>query len=167
MFNKHFTGATDSWFKIEQFTWNVTCDTGFYRIAQANEFRRNLLQLLLQKRINNYQRTTFTIQPNNEPFYKNTLDYRFNVANSLAKKFYARHGAAVAEMAPEVTKNYEGVNLMTMRYCLKFEMGICEKKQLRIPAAENSTLYIENKFGKYQLDFNCAICRMYVRPYKP
>ncbi|NJO87890.1 MAG: hypothetical protein HC831_02210 [Chloroflexia bacterium] len=162
MFQTQFLNISDEYFKVTSFDWNVQSEIGFYRIAEVNQFRRTVLELLLNERVKQYQPEQNQFNVSNIPFYKKELDYAFNVSNSLSVKFYARHGANVLEKAPEVTENYLNKNLMTTRYCIKYELGICEKKQLKVPAPDNSKLLIENKFGKYQLAFDCQLCRMYV-----
>ena len=69
----------------------------------------------------------------------------------------------VTEKAPEITKNYANIKLMTTRYCLKYELGLCETKQLHKSITENKHLFIENKFGKYKLEFDCTKCQMFVK----
>ncbi len=166
MFQKQFLNISDEYFKITAFNWKVQSEIGFYRIAEVNQFRRTILQLLLNERIKQYQPAHIQFTPSNIPYYKKELNYAFNISNSLAMKFYARHGADVLEKAPEVTKNYLNKNLMTTRYCTKYELGICEKKQLKTSAPDNSKLFIENKFGKYHLAFDCKLCRMFVKHLK-
>ncbi len=166
MFQKQFLDISDEYFRITAFNWKVQSEIGFYRIAEVNQLRRTVLELLLNERIKKYQPGHIQFKPSSVPFYKEVLDYAFNVSNSLAVKFYARHGANVLEKAPEVTENYLNKNLMTTRYCMKYELGICEKKQLKTSAPDNSKLFIENKFGKYQLAFDCKLCRMYIKHLK-
>jgi len=163
MFKTQFLNISDAYFKIIQFNWNVQSEIGFYRIAEVNQLRRSILALLLAKRIENYKPHRIQFVPTTIPFYENNPDYRYNVSNSLAVKFYARHGANIIEMSPEITEDYFNINLMTTRYCLKFELGICERKQLNIPIKEDNSLHIENKFGKYRLEFDCDKCKMFVK----
>lgn len=90
------------------------------------------------------------------------LTYHNNVANALAEKFYAEHGAATAERALECAspeaRMSEPRTAMTTRYCLRRELGAC----LRTPAGSKlpPELYLRNRAASYRLCFDCADCRM-------
>lgn len=88
------------------------------------------------------------------------LTYHDNVANPLAEKFYADHGAQVREKALEVQPREGELTVMTTRYCLRRELGCC----LRTPDGGKMPrrLFLRNESGLYRLDFDCADCRMHV-----
>jgi len=90
------------------------------------------------------------------------LTYHDNVANSLAARFYSRHGAVVGERALEVDAPAEpdARTVMTTRYCLRRELGAC----LRGASARHlpSPLYLRSKNILYRLDFDCDRCGMRV-----
>ena len=88
------------------------------------------------------------------------LDYHWNVANRLARKFYEAHGATVSAPAIEVKQPEGDVTVMTTRYCIRRELGAClrEKDAKRLP----SPLFLRNESGLYRLDFDCARCGMKV-----
>ena len=91
-----------------------------------------------------------------------TLDYHYNVANSLAADFYRSHG--VKEIAPAIEaapgKVRHPLSVMTTRYCLRRELGACLKKGGAGRLVPPLTL----KSGdiSLHLDFDCAACRMHV-----
>ncbi len=90
------------------------------------------------------------------------LDRHDNVANRLARKFYADHGIAVREGAAEVDMpdRQSDRRVMTTRYCLRRELGAC----LRTAAGSRlpSPLFLRAAGVEYRLDFDCAGCRMMV-----
>lgn len=91
------------------------------------------------------------------------LDYRDNVANSLAEKFYRDHGVKVVEMAIETLKpsQRKGKAVMTTRYCLLRELGLCLKnsnKKVKQPL----TLHAPGKL--FNLNFDCKNCEMSLIP---
>ncbi len=91
-----------------------------------------------------------------------TLDYRDNVANSLAERFYREHGVKKIEKALEVMKVSEGKprRLMTTRHCILREIGLCKKEKGLGRYAEPLSL----KSGKdsFTLEFNCRDCEMHL-----
>ena len=84
--------------------------------------------------------------------------YHDNVANSLAEKFYIRHGATVDEKAAEVETPRGEVRVMTTRYCLRNQIGACLMRDDcgDIPRQ----LYLEAPIGRLRLDFDCKNCQM-------
>lgn len=92
--------------------------------------------------------------------YKN-LDFRDNVANSLAEKFYREHGANKVERAMETSERKPGAGtvVMTTRHCVLRELGLCKRLAGR-HIAEPLTMTTGNR--TYRLHFNCADCEMEV-----
>lgn len=88
------------------------------------------------------------------------LDYHANVANSLARRFYASHGATQVDSAFEVDHPRGMQRVMTTRYCLRRELGAC----LRTPQASvlPRELYLSAPIGRLKLAFDCQNCRMEV-----
>ena len=82
------------------------------------------------------------------------------MANNLAEKFYAEHGARIDEKAIEVTKPEGEVQVMSTRYCIRRELGACLKTSgaRKFP----SPLFLKNDSGVYRLDFDCRRCGMNV-----
>lgn len=88
------------------------------------------------------------------------LTYHDNVANTLAEKFYRRHGVRTVERALEATGS-KGDVVMTTRYCLRRELGAClkEKGASRLP----SPLFLTTATATYRLDFDCSRCLMQLK----
>lgn len=89
------------------------------------------------------------------------LTYHSNVANRLAKEFYADHGVTETEPAAEIKRPGAQPVVMTTRYCLRRELGAClrtaDGNRLRGP------LTLHSGDITLALDFDCANCRMRVR----
>lgn len=85
------------------------------------------------------------------------LTYHDNVANSLAEKFYRKHGVESVERTLEAS-DQKGDVVMTTRYCLRRELGAClkEKEAGKLP----SPLLLTTAAATYRLHFDCAQCRM-------
>lgn len=135
----------------------------FIPIPQINQLRREVLEKLEAKLGSHYRRKQRHITPNNSPFPQQSLDYQANVSNKLARKFYQRHGVQSISPAFETRNDREEKILMTTKYCLKFEMGICPLKQtpktqsLRVPA------YIRYQDQQFKLEYDCEHCQMHIR----
>lgn len=81
-----------------------------------------------------------------------------NVANSLARQVYGEHGVRRIEPAPE--QGGEPRHAMTMRYCLRRELGRCLRTAAGREWAEPLTLIGAPEL--LELEFDCRRCEMYV-----
>lgn len=88
--------------------------------------------------------------------------YHDNIANRLARQFYASHGAKTIEPALETSDKIDkdGLRVMTTRYCLRRELGCC----LKSANADSlpPVLFIKNGNIKFRLQFDCKNCEMQV-----
>lgn len=88
------------------------------------------------------------------------LDYRDNIANSLAQRVASDHGAVVAERALETQKKDSTERVvMTCRHCVLRELGLCLKergRELHLPVR----MYSDGV--EYKLRFDCGRCEMQV-----
>jgi len=132
----------------------------FIQAAKLNELRRNAIENFLEKIYKIYERQEIEFQANSFPYFDKELDYKANVSNSLAEKFYKRHGVEKIEKAFELQKNTEGKELMTTKMCLKFQLGLCEKYQNAKPKAIPKQL--KHKDLTFNLRFDCENCVMIV-----
>lgn len=130
----------------------------FFSLSELNAWRRELLDLHFKTRVLSYPRVEIPLSPNNYPYFQNKLNFKANVSNPLAKKFYLRHGAESIDDAFELDNNFWGREIMNTRYCILFELGYCNGK------TKNSTLpkklYLQDQHRKYPLSFNCNHCSM-------
>lgn len=130
----------------------------FLPISKINEIRRNLLQKLMEERIKNYPKIVQKpigyahFEPSNN-------DYRMNIFNDEAKKFYQNCGCNTKENAPEYSKIIpQGIELMRCKHCLRYACGICSKDH-----NFNKKLYLQDEnCKKYPLKFDCKNCEMVV-----
>ena len=99
-----------------------------------------------------------------------TIDYKFNISNSVARETVSRLGAEDIEDAFELTHR-DGAELMRTKYCVRHELGMCLKKRpagepVELPALRQAQgpgdLYLVNNGRRYRLDFHCAECEMTV-----
>ncbi len=72
------------------------------------------------------------------PFPEKTLGFRANVANALAKSFYAAHGARVLEPAFEI-RPVANAPLMTCRHCVRAALLLCPKTARFFPEIRERT----------------------------
>jgi putative protease len=135
----------------------------FLPISKINEIRRNVLQLLGRGRSESYQRTEIVFQKTDFPYFKMNLDYRANVSNSLARRFYERHGVESIDDAFELNSDSVDKNLMTTRWCLKFETGNCPVYQKSTAKKLAEPLFLTNEYGNFELKFDCRNCFMILK----
>jgi len=136
-------------------------DNWFLPISKINEMRRDVLDLLIEKRIEEYHREEFQITKTDHPYPVQVLDFTYNVSNKLARKFYERHGVTEIEKAFELQWDPGKARVMTTKYCVKYELGKCARFQrdtMGTKVVEPLTL----KHGEveYKLKFNCKPCEM-------
>lgn len=97
-------------------------------------------------------------------YMTDSLDYRDNVANSLAEKFYREHGVEKIERALESVSVKEskksGLRLMTTRHCILRELGMCKKKKGLGKYSE--PLMLHSGKDSFTLEFNCQDCEMHL-----
>jgi len=130
----------------------------FMPISAINDLRRELLSYLMQERLKNY---TKDVQ---KPIYytdfpEKKIDYRGNILNSEAEKFYEECKVSSTEPALEALSNVKsGVELMRTKHCLKYAANLCGKAC--------KPLFLVDKNGtKYPLKFDCNNCEMVI--FKP
>lgn len=137
----------------------------FIPASQLAEARRRLLAAMDETAKAMYH---FDYRRKENPaarYPESTLDYRDNVANSLARQFYREHGVTNIEDAMEIggAKNNNGMRtVMTTRHCILREMGKClkicpaDKRNFKLP------LYLNSGNDKFRLKFDCDNCQMEV-----
>ena len=122
-------------------------------LSSINEFRRSVLDKLMQKRLAEYKREEQK-KMHYIPYYKPEIDYRGNVHNTYAKEFYELCGAKVTEMSFESSRPLREVELMRTKHCIKYALNMCKSPE---------KLVLTDEFGKiYPLKFDCAKCEMAV-----
>ncbi|MDR3089616.1 MAG: U32 family peptidase [Desulfobulbaceae bacterium] len=128
-------------------------------VATINELRRQALaahlrlRLLRRARPEAWRDMAAKIWPDNAPLPEARV-----VANDTARQFLGRHGLRV------VAATDPNLPLMTCRYCIKNQLGLCRKqggKSTNEPPAE--PLYLVDKTGRRRLEFDCDLCEMRLR----
>lgn len=152
-FIKQLSKTGESDFYIQNI--DISTDLPFLSISSINDFRRNLLEYLMKKRIERYndnKKTQNTLTHNN--YFVNEVDYKANIHNSFAKRFYEKCGVSVKESSFESHKPNRQVVLMRCKHCIKYALNLCKTPQ---------NLFLQDEHGnKYPLKFDCKNCEMHV-----
>lgn len=145
----------DSDFYVKKFELANT-ELPFMPISAINQFRRDLLDKLMTERLKNYPKEVQKPIRYAE-FPEKIADYKLNIFNDEAEKFYKECKVEVKERALETLSNVKsGTEIMRTKHCLKFATGLCGK-----PC---KPLYLENAKGiKYPLSFDCKNCEMVIK----
>ena len=84
-----------------------------------------------------------------------------NVANRLARKFYADGGQDNIPRAYELQR-VDGAMLMQCRHCIKYSLGMCAKHGGH-SGGWREPLYLRMDDGRrFRLKFDCRNCQMEV-----
>ena len=134
-----------------------TAQAYFFPIKTLNTLRRDVLAKLHEMRLEKARPQEHKIRPNTSSFPQTKLDYRANIANRFARKFYERHGAAVGELAYELQDSPPEKEIARTKYCLRHELGHCLKKN---PGDFKLPLFLKNQKNTIRLEFDCANCEM-------
>ena len=159
---RQLTKLGDTPFRVAAFT-NCCAQPWFVQASVLNQLRRQAVEMLVETRIETHllERghcpTLAQRQADTTPYFETALDYRANVINRLSEQFYRRHGVQQIERGLEQTCNYDGKALMTTKYCLRYELGQCLRRN---PDAEAGPLYLQNNGRWFRLEFDCSNCRM-------
>jgi 23S rRNA 5-hydroxycytidine C2501 synthase len=156
---KQMSSTGNTPFKVVKIT--LSGRIGFLPLSLLNAMKRNVLAELEQIRIESFPRVTTEFKSNSILYPEKRLDFRANVFNQYAKRFYERHGAEVFESAFETQADPIGKEVMKTRYCLLHQLDACllsgqSRRQLQEP------LRISDGHHVYRLRFNCELCRMSV-----
>jgi len=134
----------------------------FLPVSLLNALRREALALLSAERERRRPRIAGGAVENDTPYPERELSYRGNVLNAKAAAFYRRHGVTRIEPAAEAGLDLTGRTVMTTRYCLKHQLGLCREPGAAEDAAPEP-FYLEDDEGhRLRLDFDCSGCRMAV-----
>jgi putative protease len=130
----------------------------FVPVGIINSCRRDLLEAHSKKRIALHKINHSIITPTNNPYIEKDLDYKANISNSLAEIFYKRHGAEKIENGFELSNSPQSKTIMTTKYCILFEMGLCDGSGKKI----KQKLYLQNSNRRFSLHLNCNKCEMQI-----
>ena len=153
----------------------------FMPASAINGIRREIAQRLDQSSCEN--RPFASLRVTNDAMGKGdvmpeTIDYKSNISNNIAREALRRLGAKDIEDAFEMTHR-DGAELMRTKYCVRHELGLCPKDSsasgLRMTDGTSGNkmtgdgnrvtpgpLYLVNNGKRYRLGFDCARCEMTV-----
>ncbi len=149
-------------YKLTSFDSQIS--TIFVPVSQLTELRRSVVDALDRANMVTYPLDLRRREDRSVLFPGGkSLSYHENVANPLAEEFYRSHGVENIESAVEVKApaNKNGMVVMSTRYCIRKELGICLKtpQGRRVPAP----LLLKGGGRVFSLDFDCRKCGMKVR----
>ncbi|HWQ53458.1 MAG TPA: U32 family peptidase [Bryobacteraceae bacterium] len=126
----------------------------FLPVSALNGLRREALQSLRAAREANRPRPAGGIVPNNAPHPETELTFLGNVLNGKADGFYRRHGVLRIEPAAESGLDLTGRKVMTARYCIKHQLGVCPRGGNAARHDEPLAL-IDTEGRRLELRFDC------------
>jgi putative protease len=133
----------------------------FVTISILNALRRGVLEDLAAVRAAKRPVATGNVLNNDILYPEPYLSYLGNALNSRAKEFYRRHGVGAIEPAAESGLDMRGRKVMTSRYCIKHQIGLCSKESAA-GIAEPLSL-VDSDAERLELHFDCNRCVMDVR----
>lgn len=135
-----------------------------YRAASINELRRSALIRHMRSRLQGYVNEHAARIINDFPWQEEEVSYLDNIANRKAMEFYQRHGVKTVSALGLQARDSADFSLMTCRYCVRRQLGLCPKTAGGSGNAE--PLVLADNLGEYQLLFDCGRCEMTVKRYK-
>ncbi len=154
------TGNTE--FNIINTDIKIT-EAPFIKISKLNEIRRTLIEHLRKIRKKNYKYNSRFNKIKVCDYPIKTLDYTANIYNKKAEEFYKKRNCTVKEFAFEINpKEHEHAILMTSKYCIKNQLGLCPKQSGRNKFKEPFILIDEGNKKEYLVAFSCLDCVMKV-----
>jgi putative protease len=156
---KQFSKLGNTIFDIDEIKINIKDAVHFIPISKINEIRRDVLENYETFLNQSYRRKIIERVTPNSTYFKNRIDFQANVANSYAKQLYTIAGVNKIEPAFELQNDFKGKTVMTTKYCLKYEYGICPIYQ-KADKTIQEPLWLQGDGHKYKLSFDCNKCEM-------
>lgn len=134
----------------------------FFAMSTLNEWRRTLINTLIANKLATWKREPRLPMSGELQFPAKKNDYRLNIHNSEAKKFIEQCGIANPSWSYE-REPKQKAELMRCKYCMRFELGICLKRNAEDSAKYKQPLKLVGSDGaEYALAFDCEKCEMAV-----
>jgi putative protease len=137
-----------------------TTENFFIPVSILNDIRRKVTDKLLETRISRYKIEPVTIDKTETPYPYKKADYRQNISNHLAERFYGRHGVEEIENSFETSTSRITGPLMTTKLCLKHENNLCHKQNINKKFTE--PYYLTDGNIRYRVEFDCKNCFMLI-----
>ena len=135
----------------------------FFAAAVFNELRRDALANHQGVRQAGYPLPRIERQVNDFSWPGQEVSYLDNIANQKAKDFYRRHGVQGIDNSLLQAIKVDDCALLTTRYCIKAQLGICPKSGQKTGNEPVPPLILSDNTGEYELGFDCRHCEMTVR----
>lgn len=157
------TGETD--FELVRLTLN---DEGYFAPASiVNAMRREALEKMQKERFDHFERLPKAHVTESLP-YPDAVDFRANVLNEQAVRFYKRHEAVITEPALETGSVRREVPVMLTKHCIRYALGLCLKDNLDKVKADPTLksryrpdpLILKSGPNVYRATFDCKKCEM-------
>ncbi|MBD5231507.1 MAG: U32 family peptidase [Bacteroidales bacterium] len=162
---KYFAKMGDTIYRLRGFESEIPEDI-FIPASALTALRRELLAQLDFAAKATYPRAYRRPECKESKYPAEALDYRDNVANHLAETFYKEHGISKIEAAMEVSSKTaeDGRTVMTTRYCVLRQVGLCMKQAAKEGKAPlNLPLTLRGASRDFILHFDCSRCEMQVK----
>ena len=133
----------------------------FFPLSILNTMRREILTRLSEVRQESRPVLRRDHQFITAPFPEKELSFEGNVLNRYAEAFYRRQGVTLIEQAAESGMDLRGRKVMTTRYCVREQLGLCPKDCAGALPAD--PLHLTDEEGhQLGLRFICGKCEMEV-----
>ena len=143
----------------------------FMSASAINGIRREIAQRLDQMECGNcHPEQSEGSVAEEHVLYSESIDYKSNISNRVAREILQELGAKEIEDAFELTHR-QGAELMRSKYCIRHELGLCLKDSSTSGPSAGSgqalrmtkgNLFLVNNGRRYRLGFDCARCEMTV-----
>ncbi len=143
----------------------------FMSASAINGIRREIAQRLDQMECGNcHPEHSEGSVAEEHALYSESIDYKSNISNRVAREILQELGAKEIEDAFELTHR-QGAELMRSKYCIRHELGLCLKDSSTSGPSSGSgqalrmtkgNLFLVNNGRRYRLGFDCARCEMTV-----
>ncbi len=140
---------------------SIDCDPiPFLPVSAVNQLRRSAVEALLVVREQNRPKLPCRISSADRscPYPQKHLTYRDHCLNGKARAFFIRHGVETIEPAAESGLDMTGRLVMTTKYCLRQQLGLCSDPS-QTKSAE-PLLLIDDDGNQLRLEFRCGDCGM-------
>lgn len=141
---------------------NLLDKNTFIPASQLTALRRRLIEQLDIANLSTYK-FDYRLKELDSPYIERKIDARGNVANSLAERFYREHGVQEIQRALEASKPEGEQAVMTTRYCLRRELGVCLRDKSADPARCRryaGPLTMSTGPHTFHIEFDCKNCEM-------
>lgn len=133
----------------------------FIPVSILNDLRRKAVENLIEVRTASYKIIPMKIPDTETPYPLKKIDFRHNVSNRLAEKFYRRHGVDIIEKSFETSNSIIAGPLMTTKLCLKHENNLCHKQKVK-SGEFKEPFYLIDGNARYRIEFDCINCMMLI-----